>query len=193
MLPLDKIHEKDGGLLVNGDLTIVAEVAVLEVIGKLDVPEESSLEKENIDVNGFRVLPSQVGTVSYIFERHPDIASEFRPKNQHLRSACMNVLLSLIETMCQPSQELSEDDLADANAALDYLADTGMNLSWLDEKLDLLSEKKKKEEAGETRVQEIEEELKKLKLKCADLEVQLEKEKADVSVARTPFSFEDVV
>jgi len=134
-----------------------------------------------------------VETVSCIFERHPDIASEFGPKNQHLRSAYMNVLLSLIKTMCQSTQELSKDDLSDADAALAYLTDAGLNLNWLEEKLEEVSEKKENEEAGETRVHEIEEELKELKLKCSNLEAQLEKEKADVSVARAPFSFDDIV
>lgn len=113
--------------------------------------------------------------MSCIFERHPDIALEFHPKNQHLRSAYMNVLLNLIETMCQSTQELSKDDLADAYAALAYLTDAGMNLNWLEEKLEQVSEKKDNEEAGETRVQEIEEELKELKQKCSNLEAQLEK------------------
>ncbi|CAL9245931.1 unnamed protein product [Arabidopsis halleri] len=219
MFPLNKLHDKDGGFLVNGELKIVAEVSVLEVIGKLDVPaeceettkvlsnveendgaessndslKEASSVKESIDVNGFRVLPSQVETVSCIFERHPDIASEFRPRNQNLRSAYMNVLLSLIDTMCQPTQELSKDDLLDADAALAYLTDAGLNLNWLEEKLEEVSEKKEIEEAGENRVQEIEEELKELKLKCSNLEAQLEKEKEYVSLARAPLSFDDVV
>ncbi|XP_010516473.1 PREDICTED: MATH domain and coiled-coil domain-containing protein At3g58270-like [Camelina sativa] len=213
MFPLDELHEKDGGFLVDGELRIVAEVAVLEVIGKLDVTEEcqettkalSKLEendaveskdssvKEYVDVNGFRVFPSQVDSVRCIFERHPNIASEFRPKNQHLRSAYMNVLLSLIETLCQPTQELSKGDLAYAEAALIYLLGAGLNLNWLEEKLEQVSVKKDKEEAGETRMQEIEEELKKLKQKCSDLEAQLEKEKADVSVSKAPLSFDDVV
>ena len=80
MLPLDKIHDKNGGFLVNGELKIVAEVYVLEVIGKLDEGGEESesvnmlegddgaesndlLEvsvNESTDVNGFQVLPSQV-------------------------------------------------------------------------------------------------------------------------------------
>ena len=73
MLPLDKIHDKDGGFLVNGDLEIVAEVEVLEVIGKLDVSEETKLlskveeddgaearDSLELSVNGFQVLPSQV-------------------------------------------------------------------------------------------------------------------------------------
>ncbi|KAL1201578.1 MATH domain and coiled-coil domain-containing protein [Cardamine amara subsp. amara] len=218
MLPLNELHEKDRGFLKNGQVKIVAVVDVLEVIGKLDVTEESqettkpqgemeetdgehsndllnepSSAKESMDVNGFQVLPSQVQSVSCIFERHPDIASEFHPKNKHLRSAYMNVLLSLIETMCQSTKELSKDDLADAYSALAYLTDAGMNLNWLEKKLEEVSEKKENEEAGETRMQEIEEELKELKLKCSNLEAQLEKEKEDVSVARASLSFDDVV
>ncbi|XP_010427736.1 PREDICTED: MATH domain and coiled-coil domain-containing protein At3g58270-like [Camelina sativa] len=75
----------------------------------------------------------------------------------------------------------------------DLFQTKGLNLNWLKEKLEQVSEKKEKEEAGETRVQEIEEDLKKLKQKCSDMEAQLEKEKADVSVARAPLSFDDVV
>lgn len=131
--------------------------------------------------------------MSRIFERHPDFASEFRPKNQHLRSAYMNVLLGLIETLCQSTQELCKDDLADADAALVYLTNAGFNLDWLEEKLYEVSEKKENEEAGETRMQEIEKELKDLKQKCSNLEAQLEKEKANVSMARAPLSFDDVV
>ncbi|XP_056846208.1 MATH domain and coiled-coil domain-containing protein At3g58270 isoform X2 [Raphanus sativus] len=216
MLPLDKIYDKDGGFLVNGDLKIVAEVYVLEAIGKLDVPdgigEESGSEKmveeddgaesndllevsvnESTDVNGFQVLPSQVETMSRIFERHPDIASKFRPKNEHLRTAYINVLLSLINTLCQSTQEISKDDLTDAYASLSFLTKAGLNLDWLKEKLEKMSEKKEKQEAGEKRMQEIEEELKDLKQKCLNLEAELEKEKADVSVARAPLSFDDVV
>ncbi|CAH8343495.1 unnamed protein product [Eruca vesicaria subsp. sativa] len=212
MLPLDTIYDKDCGFLVNGDLKIVALVKVFEVIGKLDVPEETeSLSKveedggveasdfldvslnESMDVNGFQVLPSQLESVSRIFERHPDIASQFRPKNQHLRTAYINVLLSLIKTLCQSTQELSKEDLNDAYASLAYLTDAGMNLDWLEEKLEEMSEKKEKQEAGEKRMKEIEEELKDLKLKFSNLEAELEKEKADVSVARAPLSFDDVV
>ena len=42
-------------------------------------------------------------------------------------------------------------------------------------------------------MKEIEEELKDLKQKFSNLEAELEKEKADVSVARAPLSFDDVV
>ena len=135
----------------------------------------------------------QAESLSLIFERHPDIASKFRPKNQHLRTAYINVLLSLIKTLCQPTQELSKDDLNDAYASLAYLTNAGLNLDWLEEKLEEMSEKKDKQKAGEERMKEIEEELKDLKQKFSNLEAELEKEKADVSVARAPLSFDDVV
>lgn len=57
---LDKINASDGGFLVNGELKIVAEIEVLEVIGKLDVSQETSTITETIDVNGFQLVPSQV-------------------------------------------------------------------------------------------------------------------------------------
>ncbi|CAN8279879.1 unnamed protein product [Cochlearia groenlandica] len=215
IIPLGKLHDKNGGFLVNDVLKIVADVDVLEVIGKLDVLEEATKSvsiveedegvessdclkkassiKESIDVNGFQVLPSQVEYVKSIFERHPDIASEFRPKNQHLKKAYINVLLSLIETLCQPTKELSEDDLTEAHASLEYLTEAGLSLDWLEDKLDEVDEKKKNEEASETRVQKIEKDLKDLKLKCLNLEAELEKEKANVSLARAPLSFDDVV
>ena len=83
VLLLTKLNAKHGGFLVNNEVKIVAEVDVLEVIGKLDVSKESQevikprkrmrlygdggavsshLHKEtsSVDVNGFQVLPSQV-------------------------------------------------------------------------------------------------------------------------------------
>ena len=60
MFPLNEIKAKESGFLVNGELKIVAKIEVLEVIGKLDVAEETSTMTETIDVNGFQLLPSQV-------------------------------------------------------------------------------------------------------------------------------------
>lgn len=60
MIPLIELLGIDGGFLVNGEVKIVAEVGVLEVIGKADVLEETLLVHESINVNGFQVLPSQV-------------------------------------------------------------------------------------------------------------------------------------
>lgn len=60
MCPLNEIHAKESGFLLNGELKIVVEVDVLETIGKVDVTEETSTITEIVDVNGFQLLPSHV-------------------------------------------------------------------------------------------------------------------------------------
>ncbi|CAL9216961.1 unnamed protein product [Arabidopsis halleri] len=156
MLPLTELLDKKGGFLVNGDVKIVAEVGVLEVVGKSDVLVETPLVNESIDVNGFQVLPSQVESANNLFKKHPDIASKFRSKNPLLRTTYLNGLLSLTEIMCQSPEELSNVDLANAYSTLTCLTKAGFKLDWLEKKL---------KEVGETRVKEIEEDLKDLKQK----------------------------
>ncbi|XP_018484516.1 MATH domain and coiled-coil domain-containing protein At3g58360-like [Raphanus sativus] len=192
MFPLNEIHAKESGYLVNGELKIVAEIEVIAAIGKSDIAEETSTIIETMDVNGFQLLPSQMELVSRLLERHPEIAY-FGAKNSNLRTGYMSLLLSLIETLRQSPHELSKTDLAEADAALASMTNAGFKLDWLEKKLDEMAEKKEKEEAGETRLQEIEEELKDLKQKCSDLEVQLEKEKIEMSAAKAPISFDDVL
>ncbi|RID54464.1 hypothetical protein BRARA_G01787 [Brassica rapa] len=193
MLPLNELHAKDSGFLVNGDLKIVVEIDVLEVIGKLDVTEETSTIIETMDVNGFQILPSHAEYVSRMFERHSELASEFRPKNPNLRTAYISFLLSVIETMCQSPQELSQDDLTDAYAAMGFMSDAGFKLDWLEKKLDEVSEKKKNEKSSEAGLQEMEEDLRDLKRKCSDMEAVVQKEKVKMSAAKAPLSFDDVV
>ncbi|AEE79774.2 TRAF-like family protein [Arabidopsis thaliana] len=193
MIPLPNLHAKNAGYLVNGEVKIVVEINDLEVIGKLDVSEETSPVKESIDVNGFQVLPSQVESVKCIFERHPDFASKFRPKNRHLKSTYMTVLLGLIKTLCQLPEELTDDDLDEASVAVSYVENGGLRLDWLEKKLAEVKAKKKKVETGKARLQRAEEELQKLNQKCLELKAFLEKENADVSEANVPLSFEDVV
>ncbi|XP_010424500.1 PREDICTED: MATH domain and coiled-coil domain-containing protein At1g31390-like [Camelina sativa] len=162
IFPPDKLLDKNSGFLVNGEVKVVAEVDILEVIGKSDVLEETSFV---IDVNGFQVLPPQVKSVGSLFKSHPDIASRFRPKNPHLRTSYMNVLLGLTEVLCQSLEKLSTADLSDAYSALQYVTQAGFKLDWLEKKL---------KEAGQNRLQEIEEELKDLKEKCAEMEALVE-------------------
>ena len=45
---------------VNGELKISVEIDVLQVVGKLDVSEESSTIIETMIVNGFQIPPSHV-------------------------------------------------------------------------------------------------------------------------------------
>jgi len=161
MISLAKLNVRKGGFLVKNEVKIVVEVDVLQVIGNLDVSEVSShLHKEtsSVDVNGFLVLPSQVESAKLIFERHSDMALEFRAKNQYVRTSCMNVLLSLIDTLCQSLQDFSIDDLGQAERALTYLKDSDFKVDWLERKLEEVKEKKIEEQIGKTRMQELEEE-----------------------------------
>ncbi|XP_006409748.2 MATH domain and coiled-coil domain-containing protein At3g44790 [Eutrema salsugineum] len=236
MIRLEKLMAKNGGFMVDNEVKIVAEVHVLEVIGDLDVSDKSEevtqpLKKIKIDVagtsdllkespsdcvvnvNGFKVLSSQAELVKLIFQRHPDIAIELQVKNQHLRTACMYVLLKLIDTLCQ--KELSYDDLVGVDSALTYVKDSGFKVDWLEKKLEEVKEKKMEEQIGETLRQELEKkmkdckqkcsekeallekenkELKDLKQKCLDIEALLEKEKAKVlATVAAPLTLDDVV
>ncbi|KAG2324814.1 hypothetical protein Bca52824_007542 [Brassica carinata] len=193
MLPLNELNAKDSGFLVNGDLKILVEIDVLEVVGRLDVTEETSTIIERMDVNGFQILPSHAESVSRMFERHSELASEFRPKNPNLRTAYINFLLSLIETMCQSPQDLSQDDLSDAYAAMGFMRDAGFKLDWLEKKLDEVSEKKKNVKSSEAGLQEMEEDLRDLKRKYSAMEALVQKEKVKISAAKAPLSFDDVV
>ncbi|XP_018445089.2 eukaryotic translation initiation factor 4G isoform X2 [Raphanus sativus] len=169
------------------------EGPIPETVGNKDSCVFVKERNESMDINGFHVLSSQVESVRRLFERHPDIAIGFRAKNQLLRNSCMNSLLSLIETLCQPLEDLSNEDLVEADIALAYVKDLGFRVDWLDEKLDQVKEKKKKEVSGFAMLQETEESLLKLKRKCAELEALAEEQKAELSATRTPLSFDDVV
>ncbi|KAF8114795.1 hypothetical protein N665_0034s0132 [Sinapis alba] len=180
MLSLDEINAQESGFLVNGELKIVVEIELLEIIGK-------------VDVNGFHLLSSQVESVSRMFEKHPETASEVHLKNPNLRTGYLSLLLSLIDTLCQPPHKLPKDDLEEAHYTLESLTDAGFKLDWLEKKISRVSERKEKEEEGEIRRQEIEKELKDLKQKCSDVEAQLEKEKSEALAAKTPNSFDDII
>ncbi|XP_048620738.1 MATH domain and coiled-coil domain-containing protein At3g58380-like [Brassica napus] len=98
----------------------------------------------------------------------------------------MNVLLELIETLCQLPEKLSDDDLAEASAAVLYLSQVGLKVDWLEEKLEELKEKKKKMYTGKAQLQRMEEELQNLTKKCSDLEDLVKKQ-------NVALSFSDVV
>ncbi|XP_010425442.1 PREDICTED: MATH domain and coiled-coil domain-containing protein At3g27040-like [Camelina sativa] len=149
------------GIMVTGEVKIVAKVDVLEFDGEVDVPEET----EGIDINGFQVPASQVESVNSLFEKIPGFASKLSPKNPHLQNTYLNVVLNLTEILCKSPEELSNGDLAEAYSALRFVTNAGFKLDWLEKKL---------KKIGETRLEEIEEELKDLKVKCADMDALLE-------------------
>ncbi|KAG7566147.1 Phospholipase-like, partial [Arabidopsis suecica] len=124
--------------------------------------EESSEDvNEIVEVNGFQILDSQVSQVNAIFEKHPDIASDFNLKNQQLKNAYMGVLLDLIMTLCQSPKELTMDDLNKADRTVLDLTKAGLKLHWLRQKLDEAFLKKEKKRAIGARIRELEEQVKK--------------------------------
>ncbi|KAG7566141.1 MATH/TRAF domain [Arabidopsis suecica] len=173
--PLKKIKRNDDGVKSNDSVNKTQQL------------------KETMDINGFQVLPSQEKFVSRIFEKYPDIAVGFHAKNQHLRTACMNVLLSLIETLCQSPQELSNEDMVEAGNALAYVKDAGFKVDWLEKKLEEVKEKKEEGQTAETRIQELEEEMMNIMCKWSDMKAVLEKEKTKVLAASAPLTLDDFV
>lgn len=105
----------------------------------------------------------------------------------------MTFLLSLIETLCQPPQKLSNEDLVEANNALTYVKVSGFKVDWLEKKLEEVKKKKEEEQTGVTRIQELEEGLKDYKQKCLNMEAMLEKEKAKLLAARASLTLDDVI
>ncbi|CAH2080087.1 unnamed protein product [Thlaspi arvense] len=185
VLPPSKLLAKDGGFLVNGEVMILVEAVAHEVISSLGVLDET------VDVNGFQVLPSQVEALRRIFKRYPDFSSTFIFKNRHLKSTYMNLLLGIIETLCQAPQELSDADLKEASVAVSNVANVGFKVDWLDKMLKEVKEKKKKVDVGKASVEQMEEELQKYNQKCLDLKALVKKKKEDVSAANVRLSFDD--
>ncbi|CAH2047689.1 unnamed protein product, partial [Thlaspi arvense] len=66
----------------------------------------------------FQVLYSQVASVSRLFRKHPDIAANFKTKNQLVRTTYMNILLGLVEALNKPPHSLSETELSNARSKL---------------------------------------------------------------------------
>ncbi|KAL9307915.1 putative MATH/TRAF domain-containing protein [Arabidopsis thaliana] len=130
MLPLTELLDLNGGFLVNGEVKIVAEVGVL--------------------CWQIRCVES----VNNLFEKHPDIASNFRLENPHLRTTYLNSLLCLTEILSQSTEKISIVDLANAHSTLSYLTKAGFKLDWLEKKL---------KELGKARMQQLEQNLKDLK------------------------------
>ncbi|CAN8279883.1 unnamed protein product [Cochlearia groenlandica] len=156
--------------------------------------EESSQDiGEIVEINGFQVLDSQVSQVNAIFEKYPDIASDFTLKNQQLKNAYMGVLLHLIMTLCQSPKELTIEDLNKADVTVLDLTKAGLKLNWLRKKVDEAFLKKEKRGIIRARIKELEEQVKKRKMDLSELESDLKKQKAEVLDVETPFDFNDFV
>ncbi|CAL9236621.1 unnamed protein product [Arabidopsis halleri] len=158
----------------------------------LEYPDKS--KKETVDVNGFQVLSSQVTSVKQIFEEHPDIAEDFRSKNQVVKTEYMNVLLRVIQTMAKPPQSISETELGNVHSELTELTEVGFKVEWLKTKLEEVSVELKKANADGCRIQQLEEHVKNLEMTVSDLKAELDKEKAkSTSDAVKVLSLEDTL
>ncbi|XP_010427734.1 PREDICTED: MATH domain and coiled-coil domain-containing protein At3g58240-like [Camelina sativa] len=208
MLPLSQLTDKQSGFLVDGEVEIVVRINVHETdplfdrskadevattLVRIVKPNDDGAMSSKTDlvyVNGFQVLPSQVGFVRRIFGKHPDTAVECCTKNQDLRTSYINVLFTLIKMLYKKTQDQSTDDLSDAEAALAYMKSVGFKLNWLEKKLVEVKENKKRHD----RVTELEQQLQDLMNKYTSVGQQLEKERAEIKKATSlDISFNDVV
>ncbi|KAL1209628.1 MATH domain and coiled-coil domain-containing protein [Cardamine amara subsp. amara] len=129
-LSLSKFQGK--GFLEEDRLIIEVYIKILEAI---DGESGYVSEIEEADINGFRVFASQVTSVKKIFEEHPDIATDVKPKNQVVKTEYMNVLLGLVNTLNKPSKNISVNELRNARSELYELTQVGFKLDWLKTKL----------------------------------------------------------
>ncbi|AEC10124.2 unnamed protein product [Arabidopsis thaliana] len=157
VMPTNKLQEV---CLENNKLIIEVQVKVLEVVHEGGV----TTEKEMFNIEGFDVLYTQVSRVSWLFVEHPNIAVDVRIKNQLVRTAYINVLLGLIETLDRSPRSLSETDLRDAHIELSELTEAGFKVDWLKKKLEEVSLARKNDISDGSQVEELEEHVKNLKL-----------------------------
>ncbi|CAA7060670.1 unnamed protein product [Microthlaspi erraticum] len=146
-----------------------------------------------VEVNGFRVFYSEVDIVRKIFERHPETATNIRPKNQLVKNAYMNNLLDLIDTICLAPQELTEEELRDAEKTLLELEEVGFELDWLKRKLKELCVKKKKLESRGARVRELDRMIVEQRQVLLALEAELKNEENEAVFDSARLGFDDVV
>ncbi|CAG7873785.1 unnamed protein product [Brassica rapa] len=159
-LPLSKFQEE--GFLEKDKLIIEVYINGGEV-------EDVSNKKKTVDINGFQVFASQVTKVGKIFTEHPDIAKDFKPTKQEVKTAYMNVLLRVIKTLNKPPKSLSETRLNKASSELSELMNVGFKLDWLKLKLDEVTLERKKSDADGSKVQQLEERVKHLELKLDEV------------------------
>ncbi|KAL1225752.1 MATH domain and coiled-coil domain-containing protein [Cardamine amara subsp. amara] len=146
-----------------------------------------------VEVNGFRVFYSEVDCVRRIFERHPETALNVRPKNQMVKNAYMNNILDLIDIICLAPQELTEEELRDAESTLLDLEEVGFKLDWLKTKLEELCVKKKKMDERGARMRELDGMIVEQRQVLWALETQLKNEENEAVSDSARLGFEDVV
>lgn len=114
-------------------------------------------------VNKITYFP-QLPSVNRLFRKHPDVAVNFKLKNQSVKTTYMNLLLGLIEKLDKPSLSFTEIELSNAQSELIDLSEAGFELDWLKKKLDEISLERKRGVTDGSRVQELEENIQNLSL-----------------------------
>ncbi|CAH2047717.1 unnamed protein product [Thlaspi arvense] len=118
-----------------------------------------------------------------LFKKHPDIATNFKPKNQLVKTAYMNILLGHIEALDKPPHSLSDAELSNAYRDLIELTEAGFKLDWLKKKLCKVIKEREKNADG-LRVQE--------HIKTLNIKLNQEKVKSATS-ANKDFSMEQTM
>ncbi|WZZ48281.1 hypothetical protein YC2023_048388 [Brassica napus] len=165
-IPVSKFQEK--GVLEKDRLIIEFHIKVIEAFDG-EGGDVTNNKKKTIDINGFQVFASQVTKVGKIFTEHQDIALDFKPTKQEVKTAYMNVLLRVIKTLNKPPKSLSETRLNKASSELSELMDVGFKLDWLKSKLEEVSLERKKPDVDGSQVQQLEERVKHLQLKLDEV------------------------
>ncbi|CAA7038139.1 unnamed protein product [Microthlaspi erraticum] len=171
-LTLSNLQEK--GFLVNDKLKIEVYIYVKELHGGRDpkvLPEE---KKETVYVHGFELLQSQVKSANWIFDTYPETALYIQPQDPQLKTAYMNILLRIYETLYySPLEKLTESDLSNVSNGLLDLTQAGFKLEWLREKLEKVTLGRKKLSGYEAHALELEKQLKNLELMMSNLKAKI--------------------
>ncbi|KAF8061047.1 hypothetical protein N665_1213s0003 [Sinapis alba] len=146
-----------------------------------------------VEINGFRVYYSEVECVRRIFERHPETTLNLRPKNQLVKNAYLNTLLDLIDITCLAPQELTKEELVDAENTLLDLVGVGFELDWLKKKLEELCVRKKKMETRGARMRELDRMIVEQRQVLLALEAELKNEENEAVSDSARIGFDDVV
>lgn len=145
---------------MNDKLKIEVYIYVSDVYGRLDSHVLPEKKNETVYVNGFQVLHSQVKSANWIFDTFPDTALYIQPQDPELKTAYMNILLRIYETLYNSSLEkLTDAELRNVSKGLLDLTQAGFKLEWLREKLEKVSVERKKLSDYEAHALDLEKEL----------------------------------
>ncbi|CAD5321155.1 unnamed protein product [Arabidopsis thaliana] len=89
-LPLSKFEEK--GFLEKDKLIVEVYIKNFEAVDGEGESVSKKEEEETVEIIGSQDYASQVTLVRKIFAEHPEIAEEFKPKNQVFKKEYMNIL-----------------------------------------------------------------------------------------------------